>query len=417
MAIIGVILGSTLATFSKQAQPTANIFLRPVQFVVFPLVFSSLVVGIAGHGDMKSLGRLGWKSLLYFEVVTTLALVIGLASVNLFRPGDNLNPPTTYNFTTTTPLSYENWITHLTPKTWSEVANGELLQTLVASLIFGIATAKAPPESRKKMVGLMNALMEVMFQFVNIIIWTAPIGVCFSIAAAIAKNGGLSVLGTLAKLVGVLYASLAVFVLGVLGPVMIMFRIHPVEFLRAIKEPLVIAFTTATSEAALPKVFQALEAYGVAPRITSFVIPFGYSMNLDGSTLYLSLASIFAAQSLGIQKPLGDQILMVLMLMVSSKGVAGVRSASIVVLAATLEQFGIGLGPVGLILGVDWFMDMGRTLVNVFGNCLAGVVVAKWEGEFRNADSLKVGDGDGSGVEVMMMRGDQMDVEEGKGGM
>ncbi|RLN72738.1 hypothetical protein BBJ28_00026070, partial [Nothophytophthora sp. Chile5] len=227
-----------------------------------------------------------------------------------------------------------------------------------------------------------RAVLQMMFKFVDIVIWTAPIGVCFAIAEAIGSNG-LSALGSLAALVGTVYGTIAVFIVVVFGAVCLVFKINPVEFIVAMKEPLIIAYTTATSEAALPKVFEALEQYGVPTHISGFVVPFGYSFNLDGTTLYLSLSAVFCAQAAGVHKSIGEQIVMVLMLMVSSKGVAGVRSAAIIVLASTLNQFDIPSWPVALILGVDWIMDMMRTLTNVMGNCLASVVMAKLENEFR----------------------------------
>ncbi|RHY60171.1 hypothetical protein DYB37_011296 [Aphanomyces astaci] len=385
---VGILLGSQAPDFSKKAAPTANVFLRPVQFIVFPLVFSTLVVGIAGNGDLKALGRVALKAFIYFEVVTTLALVLGLVAVNLVKPGDNgyktvANP----NVTTSDKFTYAIWINHLTPKTWGEMMGGsgssELLQVLVASVVFGCATALADPKSKQRVLDIADAVMWIMFKFVDIVIWTAPVGVCFSIASAVANNGGLSVLSSLGLLVVTLYLTLVVFILVVFGPVFVYMKLNPIEFFRGMKEPLIIAYTTATSEAALPKVFEALEAFGVSPHITSFVVPFGYSFNLDGSTLYLTLASIFCAQAAGIEKSIGEQVTMVLMLMISSKGVAGVRSASIIVIAATLDQFAIPAWTVGLLLGADWFMDMARTFTNVLGNCLAAVVMAKLEGEFR----------------------------------
>ncbi|ETV99076.1 hypothetical protein H310_08505 [Aphanomyces invadans] len=386
--IMGIILGSQAPDFSKKAAPTANLFLRPVQFIVFPLVFSTLVVGIAGNGDLKALGRVALKAFIYFEVVTTVALVVGLLAVNVVKPGDNgFKKVSNPNVTTADKFTYGIWINHLTPKTWGEMMGGsgssELLQVLVASVVFGCATALAEPKSKQMILDIADAVMWVMFKFVDIVIWTAPIGVCFSIAAAIANNGGLSVLSSLGMLVVTLYLTLVVFIIVIFGPILWVVKLSPIEFLRGMKEPLIIAYTTATSEAALPKVFEALEEFGVAPHITSFVVPFGYSFNLDGSTLYLTLASIFCAQAAGVEKSIGEQITMVLMLMISSKGVAGVRSASIIVIAATLDQFSIPAWTVGLLLGADWFMDMARTFTNVLGNCLAAVVMAKLEGEFR----------------------------------
>ncbi|KAF0720677.1 Aste57867_102 [Aphanomyces stellatus] len=386
--VAGIILGSQAPEFSKQAAPTANIFLRPVQFVVFPLVFSTLVLGIAGNNDLKALGRLALKSFIYFEVITTIALVLGLLAVNIVKPGESgLSKVKDPGLKPSELLTYANWINHLTPKTWGEMMGGsgtsELLQVLVASIVFGVSTAMSNEKSKKTIIEGMEAIMWVMFKFVDIVIWTAPIGVCFSVASAIAKNGGLSVLSSLAQLVATLYLTLIIFIIVVFGPIFLIMKINPVEFVIAMKEPLVIAYTTATSEAALPKVFEALEAFGVSTHITAFVVPFGYSFNLDGTTLYLTLASIFCAQAAGVEKTVGEQITMVLMLMISSKGVAGVRSASIIVIAATLEQFSIPGWTVGLLVGADWFMDMMRTFTNVFGNCLAAVVMAKLEGEFR----------------------------------
>ncbi|KAI8851028.1 Sodium:dicarboxylate symporter family-domain-containing protein [Chytridium lagenaria] len=371
--------------FSVRAKPTANIFLRPIQFVVFPLVFSSLVCGIAGHGDLKGVGRLGLKSFIYFEVVTTLALVIGLVMVNVMRPGESV-PRETYKPVDGSGFSYEAWIGHLTPRTWAEVAGGELLQTFVASVIFGCATAMSPPRYRDLIVDFNAAIMKVMFHFVNIVIWTAPIGVCFAIAGAIGgKAGGLAILASLGKLVLTLYISLLIFVVVVFGSVFLIARINPIEFIYTIREPLLIAFSTATSEAALPRAIEVLQDYGVSQRVTVFTLTFGYAFNLDGSTLYLALASVFCCQATGVNKTLSEQIVMVLLLMITSKGVAGVRSASIIVLANMLTTFNIPAEPIAVILGVDWFMDMGRTFVNVFGNCLATVFMAKLEKEFRNA--------------------------------
>ncbi|KAJ3245866.1 hypothetical protein HDU78_008457 [Chytriomyces hyalinus] len=392
--VLGCVMGSVAPQFSKDAAPTQNVFLRPIQFVVLPLVFSSLVVGIAGQPDLKKLGKLAVKTFVYFEVVTTLALVIGLLSVNLFKPGgDGLSVAKDPGVKSADTLTYALWVNHLTPKTWGEMMGGsgssELLQVLVASVLFGCATAMVPSEQHRNVILTMcRAVMEVMFKFVDIIIWAAPVSVMFSIAAVVGKAGGLGVLASLGKLVAVLYGTILFFIVVVFGVVFLVLRINPVEFMVAMKEPLIIAYTTATSEACLPQVFEALEAYGVNPRITSFVVPFGYSFNLDGSTLYLSLAAIFCAQATGVTKSVGEQVIMVLMLMISSKGVAGVRSASIIVLAATLTQFDIPQWPITLILGVDWFMDMARTFCNVFGNCLAAVAMAKWEGEFRTPEFL-----------------------------
>ncbi|KAL3671075.1 hypothetical protein V7S43_004257 [Phytophthora oleae] len=360
--VIGIILGQFAPTFSEKAAPMKNLFLRTIQFIVFPLVFSSLVIGIADQKDMKQLGRLAIKSIIYFEVITTIALIIGLLAVNIVKPGKvGVTEGDAYDDESSTTFTFEIWIEHLTPKTW--------------------ATSKLREEHKRLIIDFARAILEMMFKFVDIIIWTAPVGVCFAIADAIGSNG-LSALGSLGALVGTVYVTIAIFILVVFGGVCLLFKINPIEFFIAMKEPLIIAYTTATSEAALPKVFEALEKYGVATHISGFVVPFGYSFNLDGSTLYLSLASVFCAQTAGVHKSVGEQIVMVLMLMISSKGVAGVRSAAIIVMASTLDQFDIPSWPVALILGMDWIMDMLRTLTNIMGNCLAAVVMAKLENEF-----------------------------------
>ncbi|KAJ3070151.1 hypothetical protein HDU98_006811 [Podochytrium sp. JEL0797] len=388
-AILGCVLGSVAPKFSIDAAPTANVFMRPIQFVVFPLVFASLVGGIAGHGDLKSLGRLAIKAFVYFEIITTVALAFGLFAANWIQPGSTgLEQVSNPNITAATTFTYAIWINHLTPKTWGEMmggsGNSELLQVLVAAILFGCSTAMVTnPHHKKAILSMSDAVLAVMFKFVDIIMWAAPVAVMFSIASVVAKAGGLSVLTTLGKLVATLYGTCVVFIFVAFGAVCLVSKINPIELVVAMKEPLLIAFTTATSEAALPKVFEALDAYGVSPQITAFVVPFGYSFNLDGGALWLSLGSVFCAQVSGVHKSLSEQVVMVLMLMISSKGVAGVRGASIVVLSANLAQFNIPQWPIGLILGVDWFMDMGRTFVNVLGNCLAAVVMAKWEGEFR----------------------------------
>ncbi|KAH7465709.1 C4-dicarboxylate transport protein [Phytophthora ramorum] len=385
--VIGIILGEFAPTFSEKAAPMKNLFLRTVQFIVFPLVFSSLVIGIADQKDMKQLGRLALKSIIYFEIITTIALIVGLLAVNIVKPGNvGLTQGDDYEGDSSSSFTFETWIEHLTPKTWGEMMGGsgssELLQVLVAAILTGVATSQLQEHHRLLIIDFSRAVLEMMFKFVDIVIWTAPIGVCFAIADAIGSNG-LSALGSLGALLATVYVTILLFIVVVFGAVCLMFKINPVEFLVAMKEPLIIAYTTATSEAALPKVFEALEKYGVSTHISGFVVPFGYSFNLDGSTLYLSLASVFCAQASGVDKSVGEQIVMVLMLMVSSKGVAGVRSAAIIVIASTLDQFDIPSWPVALILGVDWLMDMLRTLTNVMGNCLASVVMAKMENEFR----------------------------------
>ncbi|OQR89684.1 dicarboxylate/amino acid:cation (Na or H) symporter (DAACS) family protein [Achlya hypogyna] len=360
--VTGILIGEFAPKFGKDAAPMAQIFLRPIQFIVFPLVFSSLVVGIAGNNDLKQLGRLSIKSFIYFEIVTTLALIVGLLAVNWVQPGSaGITKKGNYTGSPSSTFTFALWINHLTPKTWGEMMGGsgssELLQVLVASILVGVATAKTHQPHKRVIVELATAVMEMMFKFVDIVIWTAPLGVCFAVANAIGANG-VGALAALGALVATLYGTLVVFIVVIFGPIFFFFKINPIEFLSAMREPLVIAYTTATSEAALPKVFECLLRFGVSPHISAFV-------------------------AAGIEKSVGEQITMVLMLMISSKGVAGVRSASIIVLASTVDQFNIPNWPVALLLGADWLMDMARTFTNVFGNCLASVVMAKLEGEFR----------------------------------
>ncbi|KAH9124059.1 hypothetical protein AeMF1_005119 [Aphanomyces euteiches] len=292
---------------AKKSAPTANLFLRPVQFIVFPLVFSTLIHGIAGQNDLKSLGRVALRAFIYFDVVTTLALVLGLISVNIVKPGaSDFGKTSNTTVTTSDKFTYAIWINHLAPKTWGEMMGGsgssELLQVLVAAVLFGTSTAMANDKAKQQILDIAEAVMWIMFKFVDIVIWTAPIGVCFSVANAIASNGGLHVLASLGKLILTYYVTLFIFMICVFGPVFWYIRLSPIEFVRGMREPLLIAYTTATSEAALPKVFEALDAFGVSKHITAFVVPFGYSFNLVGSTLYLTLASMFCAQAAGIHK-------------------------------------------------------------------------------------------------------------------
>ncbi|POM61364.1 Dicarboxylate/amino acid:cation (Na or H) symporter (DAACS) family protein [Phytophthora palmivora] len=385
-AILGIILGAFAPTFSVKAAPMAQLFLRPIQFIVFPLVFSSLVVGIANQNDMKQLGRVAIKSIIYFEIVTTIAMIVGLLAANIVKPGSvGLVEGEAYTSSTST-LTFATFIQHLTPKTWGEMMGGsgssELLQVLVASVLVGVSTAYIHDESKRLIVEFARAVLEMMFKFVNIVIWTAPVGVCFAVANSIGKNG-VSSLSSLGALVATTYGALVVIFFVIFVPIFVYFKINIPEFFVAMREPLAIGFTTASSEAALPKVFECLEEYGVSPHVLAFVVPFGYSFNLDAGAMNLALCSLFCAQAAGIHKTVGEQIVMALMMMVSSKGIAGVRSANIVVLASTITQLDIPSWPVALILGVDWLSDMARTFINITGNCLAATVMAKLENEFR----------------------------------
>ena len=372
----------------------SNIFLRMIKSLIVPLLFSTLVVGIAGHGDdMKRVGRLALRSIIYFEVVTTLALVVGLFAVNTVKPGRGIDlgsasageaAELATKHTTLTGV-----IEHTVPQSFFEAAaNNEVLQIVFFAILFAVALSQVPQGASKRfMLSLMESTSEVMFKFTGLVMKFAPIGIGGAIAATVSRSG-LGVLRNLGLLVATLYGALIVFVLFVLVPVMILARVPIARFLRAVKEPWLIAFSTASSEAALPLAMERMERLGVPRRIVAFVLPTGYSFNLDGSTLYLALASVFAAQAGGIDMPLSTQLVMMLTLMLTSKGVAAVPRASLVILSGALAQFHLPLGAVAVILGVDALMDMARTSINLFGNCLATVVMARWEGDFDRPVSV-----------------------------
>ncbi|HEX3149826.1 MAG TPA: cation:dicarboxylase symporter family transporter [Gemmataceae bacterium] len=367
-------------------KPLSTIFLRMIKSLIGPLIFATLVVGIAGHGDdMKRVGRLAFKSLIYFEIVTTLALFIGLAAVNLAKPGVGVElgtDPTKGQEHAAKQTTLAGVLEHIVPESVVKAAaDNEVLQVVFWSILFAVALTRVPAEKRAIIIGVLDALADVMFKFTGLVMKFAPIGIAAAMAVTVG-SGGLQVLGKLALLVGTLYAALVVFLLGVLVPVALITRVPLGKFLRAVKEPALIAFSTTSSEAALPKAMLAMEAIGVPKRIVAFVMPTGYSFNLDGSTLYLAVASVFAAQAAGVDMTTGEQLLMMVTLMVTSKGVAAVPRAALVILAGTLTQFHLPLEAVAVIFGVDTLMDMARTTVNLIGNCLATCVMARWEGEF-----------------------------------
>jgi proton glutamate symport protein len=379
----GVAVGDAL-------KPLSTIFLRMIKSIVVPLIFGSLVIGIAGHGDdMKRVGRLALKSILYFEVVTTVALAVGLLAANLVRPGEGVQlgaataaEQTAEQMATTHP-TVGGVLEHAVPQSFFEAASrNEVLQIVFFSVLFGVALARVRGRSREVMVSFCESLVDVMFKFTELVMKFAPIGI-FAAVVATVGDSGIGVLRNLAVLVLTLYAALIAFVLLALLPVAIVARVPIREFWRWIKAPWLLAFTTASSEAALPLAMENLEKFGVPRRIVAFVLPTGYSFNLDGSTLYLAVASLFVAQAAGVHMSLGEQLVMMLTLMLTSKGVAAVPRASLVILAGTLASFQLPLTGVAVILGVDAFMDMARTSINLVGNCLAAVVMARWEGEFR----------------------------------
>ncbi len=368
----------------------SRVFLSLIKVIIAPLIFSTLVVGIAGAGSLKEVGRIGLKAIIYFEIVTTLALFIGLGAVNLTKPGVGVNLPSGQSKEAqeiagrAANMSPQDHIVNIFPTSLiKSMAENDVLQLVVFSLIFAVALS-AVGEKGKPMLAFCESLSEIMFKFTNYVMQFAPYGVGAAMAYTVGSKG-LVVLKNLALLILTLYGALAVFILLVLLPVMLLARVPIKRFIQLVREPALLAFTTTSSESAFPKALENMERLGVPRRIVSFILPMGYSFNLDGSTLYLSLAAVFVAQASNIQLPLSQQLLIVLTLMLSTKGIAAVPRASLVVLAGTLAQFNLPIEGIALILGVDELMDMARTATNVIGNCLATAVVARWEGEFNDA--------------------------------
>lgn len=416
--VVGVQLGLHFPEFALNLQVLSKIFLKLIKTVIGPILFGTLVVGIAGHSNLKQLGRMGWKSLLYFEVVTTFALIIGLLAINISQAGSNVHIPQKLihalpksserqmqekmiaildSSNISVPPGLINRLPDAPGKTWKDhildifpeniaksVAEGEVLPIVVFSIIFGIALAMISEEKRKPMLEFSESLSETMFKFTNIIMYFAPFGVGAAIAHATAELG-TDILFALGKLLLTLYCALIVFVVLVFGSVLAICKIPVRNFIKAVKEPVSIAFATTSSESALPKAMENMEKLGVPRKIVSFVLPTGYTFNLDGTTLYLSLASIFVAQAAGIEMSIWQQVTMGLVLMLTSKGVAGVPRASLVILIGAAATFNLPVWPIMAIFGIDELMDMARTSVNVMGNCLASCVIARWEGELDDA--------------------------------
>jgi proton glutamate symport protein len=383
--LLGVVIGYDFPEFSRNLNVLSKIFMKLVKCVIAPLVLGTLITGIAGHSNLKQLGRLGLKSLIYFEVVTTFALFIGLAAINLSKAGEGilLTSAVTSDVPKLSPKSPSEIVLHIFPENIARsIAEGEVLQLVVFCLFFSIGLVKTKENFRKPILRFAESLSEVMFRFTDLVMLFAPFAVGGAIAYTVASMG-LDVLKNLALLVGTLYAALLIFLLLVLLPIAVFARIPVIAFLKAVREPATLAFATASSESALPKALENMREFGVPDKIAGFVLPTGYTFNLDGTTLYLSLASVFVAQAAGIDLSLGQQMLMVLTLMLTSKGVAGVARASLVILAGTAAGFGLPEWPIAAILGVDAIMDMARTSVNVIGNCLASAVIARWEGELN----------------------------------
>jgi proton glutamate symport protein len=431
--IAGIVLGALKPEWGTAVRPLSMLFLNLIKSIIAPLIFSTLVIGIAGTGDLKQVGRIGMKSLLYFEIVTTFALAIGLVAVNVTKPGigvslagvhksddkavladrakklaaeadaaakrgdaaaaaasasaaaDAVAKGLTAPEPPAKPQTFGDIIAHLAPASIIKaMAEGDVLQIVIFSVLFALAVTSIGEKARP-VVAWCESLADIMFRFTEFVMQFAPIGVGAAMANTIGHSG-LGVLRNLGMLVGTLYGALIVFLLLVLLPVALLFRVPLRDFFRAVKTPATIAFATTSSESALPKAMENMERLGVPRRIVGFVLPTGYSFNLDGTTLYLALASIFVAQAAGVEMSWSQQIVMMLTLMLTSKGVAGVPRASLVILLGTLASFHLPAEGVIVILGVDELMDMARTCVNVIGNCLATVVVARWEGAFRTAE-------------------------------
>jgi proton glutamate symport protein len=391
--LAGVELGVDVPALAVESKVFSDIFLRLIRMIVAPLILGTLVTGIAGHGSLRQVGRIGVKSLVYFEVVTTLALLIGVVAINVTRAGAGLamsaatsgaataiGPPAA-----TQPIlaerGWQSFLLNAFPENIAKsIADNQILQVAVFAVLLGIALSLLTAERRRPLLELAESVTAAMFAITNIVMYVAPLGVGGALAYTVGQRG-LMVLLPLAKLLGTLYGALAAFLLLVLLPVALLFRVPLRGFIKAVAEPATIGFATSTSEAALPSAMEEMELFGVPRRIVSFVIPTGYSFNLAGSSVYLALASIFVAQAAGMRMGVGAQLAMVFTLMLTSKGVAGVPRAVLVVLLATASTFRLPTEPIFLILGVDAFADMGRTAVNVIGNCLAAAVVARSEGE------------------------------------
>ncbi len=390
--ILGVLVGHFFPEFAVKMRPFAVIFLRMVKMIIAPLLFATLVVGIAGHGDIRSLGKIGLKTIIYFEVVTTLALIIGLTMANIFRPGmgfvsENVanNPVLLHEAglmaTANAHTSISDMVMNIFPTSIVQaMADGNLLQIVVFSIFFAIAMCTVG-KAAKPVMAILNSVSQIMFKFTEYVMYFAPLGIFGAIAATVGDNG-LSILKNYAKVIFSLYTALAVFVLLVLFIACKYARISFRNLIKAIQEPAILAFTTASSEAAFPKAIEIMEKFGVPKNIVGFVMPTGYTFNLDGSTLYLAMAVLFSSQIVGIHLDLNQQIIMMIALMLTSKGIAGVPRVSLIVLAGSLASFNIPLLGVAILLGIDQILDMGRTTVNLIGNCVATVVIARWENDF-----------------------------------
>ncbi|MBR5303806.1 MAG: cation:dicarboxylase symporter family transporter [Candidatus Gastranaerophilales bacterium] len=393
--VAGVLFGWLLPQYAVKMQPLGDLFLRMVKMIIAPLIFATLVVGIAGHGSVKNLGKIGFKTIVYFEIATTIALVLGLVMANLLKPGAGFkidassismnavesmkNVPNGMDFAQT--------LVHSVPESVIEaMANGDLLQIVVFAIFFALAVCAVGQKARP-VLDILQSTCDIMFKFTQYVMQFAPIGVFGAMSATIGQNG-IAILVSYLKLIAITYFSLIIFVAIVLVVACRIIKVPFMGLLKTIKDPALLAFTTASSEAALPKAMELMEKFGVPKSIVSFVMPMGYTFNLDGTTMYLTLATLFCAQVVGVEISIQQQIMIMLTLMLTSKGIAGVPRVSLVILTGTLASFGLPLVGVAVLLGIDQILDMGRTTVNLIGNCVATTVVARWENDFDH-DKMK----------------------------
>lgn len=389
--LLGILTGVLFPAFAVKLSPLAVMFLNMVKMIIAPLLFATLVIGIAGHGDIKSLGKIGFKTIIYFEIITVFALIIGLAIGHFTQPGaglENVISLSSINMDTVNAMGHSGTHTSLTQlvtdifpsSVIKSMAEGNLLQIVVFSLFFALAVCAIGQKARP-ILDVLNSLSDVMFKFTEYVMWFAPVGVFAAIASTIGSSG-IGILKNYVKIVFSLYFALAVFIIFLLFLVCKIVKVPMKGLVKTLKDPALLAFSTASSEAALPKAMEQMEKFGVPKNIVGFVMPTGYTFNLDGSTLYLSMAVLFATQLVGIDLSLKHQLIIMFALMFTSKGVAGVPRASLVVLAGTLSSLGYPLIGVAILLGIDQLLDMGRTTVNLVGNCVATIFIARWENEF-----------------------------------
>ena len=389
--VAGVLFGWLLPQYAVKMQPLGDLFLRMVKMIIAPLIFATLTVGIAGHGNVKNLGKIGFKTIVYFEIATTIALILGLVMANILKPGDGFEIDVSASAISTveqmqnTPqgLSLTQMIVNSVPTSVVEaMAKDDLLQIVVFAIFFALAMCAVGQKARP-VLEFLQSTCDIMFKFTQYVMQFAPIGVFGAISATIGQNG-IGILISYAKLIAITYFSLCIFVIIVLVVACKIINVPFLGLLKTIKDPAILAFTTASSEAALPKAMDLMEKFGVPKSIVSFVMPMGYTFNLDGSTMYLTLATLFCAQVVGIDLSLEQQLMIMFTLMLTSKGIAGVPRVSLVILTGTLASFGLPIVGVAVLLGIDQILDMGRTTVNLIGNCVATTVVARWENEFNH---------------------------------